>query len=119
MAQVKPKDTITVDTCIKNECITSNNGKYRACQQGDGNFVLYDDKGAYWANNRVGQQNSRMCMQGDGNLVGYNDKGAYWASNTNFGPQRKPYRTIMQDDGNLVIYDKNNKPVWASNTVRK
>lgn len=25
----------------------------------------------------------------------------------------------MQDDGNLVLYDKDNKPVWASNTDNK
>jgi len=25
----------------------------------------------------------------------------------------------MQDDGNLVVYDRNNKATWASNTVQK
>ena len=28
----------------------------------------------------------------------------------------KPGTCVMQDDGNLVIYDANKKPLWASNT---
>ena len=90
---------------------------YRACQQDDGNFVVYDNKNnVLWANQKFGTPNSRMCMQKDGNLVGYNDKGAYWASDTNIGDRGAPYHTIMQNDGNLVIYDKNTVPVWGSST---
>jgi len=29
------------------------------------------------------------------------------------------YRLIMQDDGNLVLYDASNRPLWASNTDGK
>ena len=52
----------------------------------------------------------RVCsfnVQDDGNLVIYNSsKKAVWASNT----QRKggpPYKTVMQGDGNFVLYDRN------------
>ena len=30
-----------------------------------------------------------------------------------------PYRLVMQDDGNLVIYDKTNSAIWATNTSGK
>jgi hypothetical protein len=31
-------------------------------------------------------------------------------------PERGPYRLVMQDDGNLVMYDRENRPRWASGT---
>jgi hypothetical protein len=42
------------------------------------------------------------------------DGGSLWASNT-LGTNGT--RVIMQDDGNLVIYDPQEHPVWASNTA--
>jgi len=30
-----------------------------------------------------------------------------------------PYRLVMQNDGNLVLYDKANQAIWASNTAGK
>jgi len=47
-------------------------------------------------------------MQNDGNFVLYDGSHtAIWASNT-YQKGRPPYRLIMQDDRNLVIYDANN-----------
>ena len=45
----------------------------------------------------------------------YGRTGVVWASNTD----RKgvsPYNLVMQNDGNLVIYDRNGTPTWATNT---
>jgi hypothetical protein len=39
-----------------------------------------------------------------------------WASNTD-GKNGK--HLILQEDGNLVIYDEQNKPVWTPNTYGK
>lgn len=30
--------------------------------------------------------------------------------------ENSEYTFIVQDDGNVVLYDRNNKPLWASNT---
>ena len=69
------------------------NKEYYAVMQPDGNFVVYQGS---------------LFVQGN----------AIWASNTQF-KGTGPYHLDMQKDGNLVIYDKDNKPTWASLTYNK
>ena len=62
-------------------------------------------------------------MQGDGNFVLYVSrhwiaKNALWSSGT-CGRGTGPYRLVMQDDGNLVVYDTYGVATWASDTCRK
>lgn len=55
-------------------------------------------------------------MQHDGNLVLYTVKYDWqrvWASNTTGSDNR----LILQNDGNMVIYDSNNRPIWHTGTV--
>lgn len=40
---------------------------------------------------------------------------AKWASNT-WHKGQGPYRLVMQDDGNFVLYDSQNQATWASDT---
>jgi hypothetical protein len=55
-----------------------------------------------------------LRLQQDRNLVLYKDNSpAYQAPNA----WNNGNIAIMQDDGNLVLYDVNNGPVWASNTA--
>ncbi len=54
----------------------------------------------------------RLTMQGDGNLVEYSGASVVWAAGTN----PSGARAVMQDDGNFVIYDSSDSPLWASNT---
>ena len=65
-------------------------GPYKTVMQTDGNYVLYDSKGA-----------------------------ALWASSWQSSWKRgtAPYRLVMQNDGNLVIYDANNTPTWSTQTT--
>ena len=112
-------------TCGVKTCIT---------MQWDGNFVVYkcSDPGnpiycesqfnqglrgpAMWATNtwRPDVPQFFMTWQTDHNLVMYNQQlQAIWASNTYLNARI----LILQADGNLVIYDRNNdKAVWATNT---
>jgi hypothetical protein len=119
------------DTLSQDQRIESNNGKYFAIMQGDGNFVLYSVKGKNGRDRNFPTWNSgthnkrgktapyRVVMQNDGNAVLYDAKNKpLWASNSN-GKGRPPYNFIMQDDGNLVLYDGSNSPKWASNTNNK
>lgn len=39
-----------------------------------------------------------------------------WQPLTTTSPQDMPGRLIMQNDGNLVFYSRNNAPLWATNT---
>jgi hypothetical protein len=53
--------------------------------------------------------------QGDGNYVVYESGAAIWDAKTT-GMGTGPYRTIMQSDGNLVLYDSTDTALWATNT---
>jgi hypothetical protein len=92
----------------------------------------YKEKYGAWGNNlrqgeslQVGQAlqswtehgHSKLVMQWDGNLVLYLNDRAIWASNTSWGWRYNGYECRMQEDGNLVIYDKNSwQAIWASDT---
>jgi Protein of unknown function (DUF4241) len=79
------------------------------------------------AHMRVGQTLSRrqtltshsgefiLAYQDDGNLVlyPYDQDRAVWASNTQFTSVGE---CVLQEDGNLVIYDREGRAVWASGT---
>jgi hypothetical protein len=54
-----------------------------------------------------------LSLQADGNLVLYGAGAAYWASKTQ---SKVVSRLVMQDDGNLVLYDRKGGSVWASGT---
>jgi hypothetical protein len=68
--------------------LVSNSGRYQLLYQPDGNLVIYDH----------GNQNK-----------------ALWASNT---AGRDPLKTVMQSDGNLVIYGFEGAQ-WSSRTAGK
>lgn len=107
--------------------LESDNGKYVARIQDDGNFVVYsmkdkdNVKNAIWnsGTNGKGKGPYRVTMQEDGNLVVYDStNAALWNSQTN-GKGTPDYKLIMQDDGNLVVYDKTGKATWNSGTAGK
>ena len=54
-----------------------------------------------------------LAMQDDGNLVVYHKNGHYWDSNTHGNPGAFAQ---LQYDGNFVIYNSSNKPLWNTET---
>ena len=75
-------------------------------------FVRQVENGSYF-----------LIIQGDGDLILYTSnhfvpQHALWSSKTN-GKGTAPYRLVMQDDDNLVVYDTWNAPTWASYTCKK
>lgn len=83
--------------------------------QGDGNLVVYDEKGAArWNSGTWGYTNAYADFQTDGNLVVYTHTGVpLW----NSGTYKSPGATLwVQADGNVVIYNKTGTPVWATYT---
>jgi hypothetical protein len=117
------------DSLQMNEQLDSQNKKYFAIMQSDGNFVVYSSgstngKGSnspIWDSKTFGKGQSpyRAVIQNDGNFVVYDNTNApLWNAGT-FGKGKGPYKLTMQDDGNLVLYDSLSSPLWATNTVGK
>ena len=64
-----------------------------------------------------GNGSTILRLQEDGNLVVYEDcKPAWQAQGAWPNGYRAIMRAIMQDDGNFVLYNKDSKPIWTSNT---
>jgi len=103
------------------ECLTSANGIYSFCYQANANLVLYEnmekpDKRVVWHSNSHLYPPAFQChlQQSDGNLVVYNVPGhATWFAKK-FGSQYPPSKLIVQNSGNVVIYDRNGTPYWDS-----
>ncbi len=98
----------------ENAKLISANGEYSLVQQPDGNLVIYNlEKKAMWASGMNGQNVKRCVMHKDGNLAqhpgGYDL--AMWSTNTkgNAGAY-----AMLQDDGVLVIINKDDKIIWSS-----
>jgi hypothetical protein len=106
---------------VQDQKLVSNNGKFEAVMQSDGNFVIYQyttSRQPIWATgtNGRGVPPYRLAVQADSNLVVYGASGPTWASGIRGGTA--PFTLIMQDDGNLVVYDNSQRAVWASGTQR-
>lgn len=124
---------------------TSGRG-WRAVFQDDGNLVVYSQREAVvYSTNTNGKRANRLTMQDDGNLVIYNRSNPLWSSNTNMGnnggnsgfrdPSINPgfmfrrgvkvyssnrsYYLSFQNDGNLVLANRNGDPIWSSATDNK
>lgn len=69
-------------------------------------------KGGSW---KSGNCRTSLNLQEDGNLVVYVDGNAKWQA-----PKAWPNGDylIMQEDGNFVLYDKDGKPIWHSDTAK-
>src|SRR4030042_784156 len=125
------QDTLGQNEKLKaSEELKSENGKYKLVLQGDGNLVIYNERGlAVWAKGRIKDslpsgekllvdefirsQNREytLVLQGDGNLVAYdNQRKALWNSNT---VGSGAVECVMQSDGNLLLKDGNRGVVWA------
>jgi len=101
------------DSLSFGQSIVSKNGDFRAVFQKEGNLVVYDRNGhVLWGSGTEYHNANKATMQLDGNLVinGQPD----WATNTVGNPGS---RLVMQDAGNLVIYNISGGAVWSSGIV--
>lgn len=100
--------------------ITSCEGLYSLQMQGDGNLVLYRnaDGTALWHSHTNGSAGRSAYMAANGSFSVVDET---WSPNPIWSSED---RTIshpgaflaVQDDGNLVIYDAQSRPLWASGT---
>jgi hypothetical protein len=118
----------------RGQSLVSNNGKFMATMQADGNFCVYDisgkDKKLVWDAKSNEQHSSgflgiggstkaaatSFVMQADGNLVGYDadHKGRFYSETGTTGVNRA-VKLALSDDGNLVVKDsQGGKDLWSS-----
>jgi hypothetical protein len=123
----KPKTNDTLHpgaTLKRGQSLVSQNGKYSANLQTDGNFCVRGKTS--WCLNGVysGYSNVQsITMQGDGNFCtntgfcfcqyGYG-KQTVWTKQ-NCGQGAGNY-AIIQNDGNFVVYNRIDEPLWATDT---
>merc|ERR1712226_770489 len=107
------------------QSLVSNNKKWFAIMQSDGNFCVYNGKPGHdpkyfkWGTYQSSGEKYhlehcnkwRVKMQSDGNLCVYRHNDFRWGSHQTcntplfYSPE---YRLTMQDDGNLCVYENNN-----------
>jgi hypothetical protein len=116
-------NTLTAGQSLRvGQQLVSASGRFQLNMQGDGNLVLYDGQptvsSASWASGtwtlHPGARPTHADMQADGHLVLYNDgMQPAWGSGV-FGPTFVNPRLVLQDDGNLVILEGQNRVLWAT-----
>gem|GEM_PF-4315226 len=98
----------------KGQCLLSDNRKFKAVMQYDGNFVVYNTLGVSLFGTGKENRGNYFILQNDGNLVVYGSGG-----NVEWSPNKTASRLKMQDDGNLVATNASGQVVWASDTVSR
>ena len=112
-AYLEENDFLKQDYCLKSPA-----GGYYAIMQKDGNFVVYKGnvftvENAQWSTHTEGKKGTSIQLHVGGilNMWDEDTKTLVWHSTPNkIGVG--PYKLYMQDDGNLVIYDKNGLATW-------
>jgi hypothetical protein len=98
--------------------ITSQDKRFALIYQMDGNLVLYKiDTTPYvplWMSGTNGKPLGICIMESSGNLVIYSEGQVIWSSNIR--NSTKDSHFIIQNDGNGVIYQPNQKAVWVTST---
>jgi hypothetical protein len=104
----------------KGQSLHSKNGKYRLTLQDDGNLVLYTDQNkAIWNSGTYGK-NSKYLATDNSKLTLYdmaNNK--IWQSSAGYLPSIYSANLVLQDDGNLVLYNSNGTYAWDTKTYGK
>ena len=115
------------------DVLVSNNQKYYAIMQSDGNLAVYRGSGPdhkkyhVWSHQKTAPGGKFFAiMQGDGNFVVYkgtslsDNQGVVWDIGKSLGQGN--YFAIMQDDGSFVVYkgtslESQREYIWDSGDV--
>ena len=111
------KVTNNINTTLK-----SPNGAFKLVLQDDAHLILYDSTnkdiwrtGVFNPPNSVGPFRLELQKE-DGNLVIYDSRGRtrpIWGSGRTSASTNGPFRLSVEDNSNVVVYDKNNAVLWA------
>jgi len=98
------------------KAVSSCSGSHSLVMQTDGNLVLYNNRThrATWSSRTAGSNGYVAIMRGNGQLGVFEDALVPVFQSPNAGEVGA--RLAVQDDGNVVIYSKENRPLWATGT---
>lgn len=108
----------TGQSLVAENGIPSQSGNVSLWVKNDGNMVVYGPNPLWSTGTWTVGAGSTAVMQSDGNFVLYNPNspnGVSWASNTY--THHGAYLRV-QDDGNVVVYDRDRRPLWSWMTGR-
>lgn len=116
-----------IETLRPNEYLLSNNGKYKLIMQSDGNLCLYNMNWwkpglkSVWHTGTWKTPGGYAQMSWGALYLRYpypkGDPTFYWRTGRGSGGAK--CKLVLQDDGNLVIYNSANNLVWQTNTAGK
>ena len=111
-SRLKTDMKLTIGTSLQ-----SKNKRYELAMGSDGNLRLYKlpDRIMLWASSTGGKGPVYCKMQADGNFVMLIERSGtcVWATMTHLHPRST---LLVQDNGDVVIYNLNNQPVWRTAT---
>jgi len=104
---------------VAGDNLLSSAGYYSLAMQADGNLVIYELVGGgarpKWSTGGAGA-NAYVAMQNDGNLALYKSNNTWsWTSKTGSRAVDSRYKLVLQDTGELDIYDPSNNIIWYAN----
>ena len=123
----QPAHAAALDSACGSEVWNNGNSDYYLAENSCWNPGGLDITVVVFPNDPVWDANLyvELVYQGDGNLVEYCKAGptnapihqtVLWASNSNGSSGGSSSRLAMQSDGNLVVYNASDHPVFASGT---
>jgi hypothetical protein len=108
-----------------NNCLYSQNKKFKLCQSKNGDLVLYNipkntNKIINSIKNGSNFKLPFLLMQADGNVVNYNiDGGSFWSTGTqaNQDANGKNAFIVLRNDGKIILYNQDGKLVQEINSI--
>jgi hypothetical protein len=102
-------DSDNYNTLYPGDLIESINIEYRLIYQNDGKLVLYDKNNVPLWQSSSSLNPSKAVLKTDGSLVLFDkQQKPYWSSNIKGNGS---FKLILQDNGDLIIYNKDGKQV--------
>ncbi|XP_071760083.2 B-type lectin plumieribetin-like [Centroberyx gerrardi] len=98
----------------KGDYLLSDDEKYKAIFQEDGNFAIYKGGSCTWKADTASSQPFRILLQKDNNLVMYTrGDNTFWETATAGTTQSERMRLTLTNQGHLVL-DNNGQTIWTS-----
>ena len=103
----------------KQKNLHSQNGVYRLVLNDTGNLEIWCKRKKIWTTNTDDYYVDSLIFDNDGKicLLG-KDNSSRWKSRI-LSRKSKPDLMLLQNDGNLVVYDKCGNTIWESKTKGK